>query len=337
MKTPQLKGDCPFADEELEIPDEFTVSTHELYNRIKRTLNNSKQYERYPLWDADGIQLLSIVPTSVLEKLENDKNYLYHFFYEEIIYSLIFGYFIIVDSDREFNFYGSPQLLLECYKSFAIKHECTYGFLIECHEIPWISASILSSNLNLINYLRDKLNISSIIVKCHNCGIALAEHSAEEIIIANPNIELASTPDSIHCPICSNTIALNKHESDLISSIPVYYFYNYLNSANHYNIPTPMKRVVSEGLHDNNFLRINSKLFDCICIEYFKLSSQDLFNVVKCFPDIFYGISEPTNDDYDEVYSKMDIKEIIQAANILIRNSKIEKLRESILHHQVYR
>ena len=334
IKTLQMKLDYPFAEKIVNIPGGPSLSNYEMYDRIIRTLDSSERFEKYLLWDVGNIKLISLVPSSAIGKLASDRKYLCHYFYEEVIYSIILGYFIIIDSNTEFRLFGSPEQLLKSYNSFELTHELHHGFDPGLHEAPCFIEYIIPENKELLTFIKTELNIPTLIATCEECGISLSESSIEEIAISNPDIDLFSGPDSIYCPICSNQIKLSKHQSDLIISISVHNTYKYLSSTVQNKIPLPMEIILCQSLYDNHFYKTNNTLIECLCQKFLGLPSQVYFKVIKCFPNLLHGLADSSNEEYQKKYIDMDINDVIQEVTLLLRKSKVDKLREAILNHQ---
>lgn len=334
IKILQLKKDYPFAEKIVNIPGGPSLSNYEIYDRIIRTLDSSKRFEKYLLWDVGNIKLISLVPSSAIGKLVDDHKYLCHYFYEEVIYSVILGYFIIQDSNSEFRFFGSPEQLIKCYNSFALTHELHHSYDPGFHDFPcFIEFSIPEYN-DFLAFVKTKLEIPTSITTCQDCGISISEYSTEEIVISNPGIDLFSGPESFHCPFCSNQIKLNESQSDILSSISVYNTFNHLNTIKEQYIPLTMEIILCQSLYDNHFYKTHHALVECLCQTYLGLSSQVYFKVIKCFPNLLHGLADSSNDEYQRRYIDMDLNEVIQEATLLARGYKINKIKETILNRQ---
>jgi hypothetical protein len=109
----KLSNNYPFSDNMIENWDGTEDSSSIVFERIRNRINNTKTYKKRLIGEKYGAELYTIIPSNlgILDaKVDEIRDYYY---FEEYAYSLIFGFVIFQESDREYRFYGAPDVLFE--------------------------------------------------------------------------------------------------------------------------------------------------------------------------------------------------------------------------------
>jgi len=315
----------PYTDNMLETLDGKAVSSFVTYKYIRNKINTAERYIKHYIATKYGVRVYSIVPESPIENSVLDDFY----FFEPTVYSLIFGHIIIEDKNSHYDFYGTPETIMDCFRDYLLRYRV--GYYYECpkqHEPIWDCFRNFHASIDMIYYLRSELGITGLIW-CNSCNISIHNRSIGEVINIDEDFHSEST-----CPICGNKILTSTPEVNMARSFATWFNYEcYQTILLEGNIPIEIRNyLIQLALKGTEFYERNStieSLSDSICYKYLNMSGKDFLRIVHFSPDlVIEQLSSSENAKAFDIDNEANVSEIIEEVKGKFRGYKIQKLKQ---------